>query len=149
MTKHNKEKKRARLAQLIEEGGGSATDANNVLDSASLTPGAKASQPKAKPKVKKSGDSWLRVFFAMIKAIFVRPKGGQTKKRVEAKPPGRIKKLFYFFRDARKELHWVTWPTRKETIKSTGVLLALVGVSALYLGIVDGILTRLLGLLVN
>ncbi|MDR2350136.1 MAG: preprotein translocase subunit SecE [Deltaproteobacteria bacterium] len=65
------------------------------------------------------------------------------------KPPGRIKKLLTFFRDAKRELVWVTFPTRQETIKSTGVLLVLVGISAIYLGLVDGILTRLLSLVVD
>jgi preprotein translocase subunit SecE len=65
------------------------------------------------------------------------------------KPPGRISRLLTFFKDARRELNWVTWPTRQETVKSTGVLLVLVGISALYLGIVDAIFSLLLGLVTN
>ncbi|MDR1038470.1 MAG: preprotein translocase subunit SecE, partial [Deltaproteobacteria bacterium] len=71
------------------------------------------------------------------------------KKDVRPKPPGKIMQLLTFFKEARRELNWVTWPTRKETVKSTGVLLVLVGISAAYLGIVDGILSRLLGLLMR
>ncbi|MDR2459935.1 MAG: preprotein translocase subunit SecE [Deltaproteobacteria bacterium] len=65
------------------------------------------------------------------------------------KGPNKIMQLINFFKEAKKELQWVTWPTRSETIKSTGVLLVLVGISAIYLGLVDGILTRLLGLIIN
>jgi preprotein translocase subunit SecE len=62
------------------------------------------------------------------------------------KVPGPISRLFSFFKDAKRELNWVTWPSRNETVKSTGVLLVLVGISALYLGIVDAIFSLLLGL---
>jgi preprotein translocase subunit SecE len=65
------------------------------------------------------------------------------------KEPNVFVKLFYFFKDARKELTRVTWPTRKATFTSTGVLLILVAISAVYLALVDGILTRLLRLIVG
>ncbi|MDR1042200.1 MAG: preprotein translocase subunit SecE [Deltaproteobacteria bacterium] len=77
------------------------------------------------------------------------PPKAKAKKDVRPKPPGRIMRLITFFREARRELNWVTWPTRKETLKSTGVLLVLVGISAAYLGIVDGLLSRILGLIMR
>jgi preprotein translocase subunit SecE len=78
-----------------------------------------------------------------------KPKPQRAEALRAAKAPGKIARLITFFKDARRELHWVTWPTRKETVKSTGVLLVLVGISALYLGIVDAIFSLLLGLVTN
>jgi preprotein translocase subunit SecE len=42
-----------------------------------------------------------------------------------------------FFRDVRSEVRKVTFPSRKETLASTVVVLIAVFVVALYLGIVD------------
>ena len=49
-----------------------------------------------------------------------------------------------FFREVRVELKKVTWPTRKETIASTSVVLVTVFLVAFYLGIVDLGLSRLI-----
>ncbi len=42
-----------------------------------------------------------------------------------------------FFREVRVELKKVTWPSRKETIASTSVVLVTVILVAFFLGIVD------------
>ncbi len=49
-----------------------------------------------------------------------------------------------FFREVRVELKKVTWPTRKETIASTSVVLITVFLVAFYLGVVDLGLSRLI-----
>ena len=49
-----------------------------------------------------------------------------------------------FFREVRVELKKVTWPSRKETIASTSVVLITVFLVAFYLGIVDLGLSRLI-----
>ena len=49
-----------------------------------------------------------------------------------------------FFREVRVELKKVTWPSRKETIASTSVVLITVFLMAFYLGIVDLGLSRLI-----
>jgi preprotein translocase subunit SecE len=77
------------------------------------------------------------------------PVKAKPKREGRPKAPGPISRLFTFFREARRELSWVTWPSRKETLKSTGVLLILVGISAAYLGVVDGILSRLISLILR
>jgi preprotein translocase subunit SecE len=46
-------------------------------------------------------------------------------------------KVRQFFREVRAELKRVTWPTRKETVGSTSVVLILVMIMALFLGLVD------------
>jgi len=48
-----------------------------------------------------------------------------------------------FFREVRVELKKVTWPSRKETIASTSVVLITVIMVAFFLGIVDLGLSRL------
>ncbi len=57
-------------------------------------------------------------------------------------------KLFNYFRNSVTELKKVNWPTKKQTIDHT---LLVVGISlgmALFLGIVDFILTRILQLVI-
>jgi len=49
-----------------------------------------------------------------------------------------------FFREVRVELKKVTWPSRKETIASTSVVLVTVILVAVFLGIVDLGLSRLI-----
>ncbi len=54
-----------------------------------------------------------------------------------------------YLREVVYELRKVVWPSRKETIGSTAVVLVIVGISAAFLGIVDLILSRLVRLLVG
>jgi len=55
-----------------------------------------------------------------------------------------IQKSRQFLREVKIELKKVTWPTRKEAIGTTGVVLVLVGIISLYLGLVDAGLTKAL-----
>jgi preprotein translocase subunit SecE len=52
-------------------------------------------------------------------------------------------KAVQFVSQAKAELKKVTWPTRKQTLASTGVVMVIVAVMALYLGIIDLILAKL------
>jgi preprotein translocase subunit SecE len=54
-------------------------------------------------------------------------------------------KAIQFFQDVRSELRKVTFPTRKETIASTVVVLIAVFAIATYLGIVDAVLSFIIG----
>ena len=56
------------------------------------------------------------------------------------------KRFFRFALDARDEAKKVVWPTRKETVQMTGVVMAFVVVMALFLWTVDGILMWLVKL---
>lgn len=58
--------------------------------------------------------------------------------------PGR--QFFGFAIDARDEAKKVVWPTRKETLQMTGVVMLFVIVMALFLWAVDGILMWLVKL---
>ncbi len=61
--------------------------------------------------------------------------------------PGR--RFFAFSQDAVVEARKVVWPTRKETMQMTGVVILFVIVMALFLWIVDGTLTWLVRLLMG
>jgi preprotein translocase subunit SecE len=69
--------------------------------------------------------------------------GGGKKKQLAATrtEPGRIKKYIdqavQFLREVRVELKKVTWPSRKQTMGSTVVVIILVTLIALFLGVVD------------
>jgi preprotein translocase subunit SecE len=54
-----------------------------------------------------------------------------------------------YLREVVVELKKVIWPSRKETLGSTAVVLVIVGLVAVFLGIVDLILSRLVKLLVG
>jgi preprotein translocase subunit SecE len=82
-------------------------------------------------------------------SVAAAPKLRSKKEEQEVKEPNLLVRLITFFKDAKRELTRVTWPNRKETVRSTAVLLVLVAISAVYLALVDGILTRLLRLIVG
>ena len=50
-----------------------------------------------------------------------------------------------FFREVRMELKKVTWPTRKETLAATVMVIILSVVVAFFLGILDVALAKLVG----
>jgi preprotein translocase subunit SecE len=52
-----------------------------------------------------------------------------------------------FLGEVGAELRKVYWPPRQETLAFTGVVLFVVGFVAIYLGIVDYVLSLLMGLL--
>ncbi|UCG14930.1 MAG: preprotein translocase subunit SecE [Deltaproteobacteria bacterium] len=54
-----------------------------------------------------------------------------------------------FLREVKVELSKVTWPTRKDTIASTSVVLVIVILIAAFLGIVDLGLSRLMRILLS
>jgi preprotein translocase subunit SecE len=57
---------------------------------------------------------------------------------VAAKPKDNIfTKSAQFLREVKVELKKVTWPSRKQTIGSTAVVIALVMIISLFLGVVD------------
>ncbi len=60
-----------------------------------------------------------------------------------------FEKTKQFFREVRVELKKVTWPSRKETIASTSVVLVTVFLVGFYLGIVDLGLSRLIKMLLE
>jgi preprotein translocase subunit SecE len=54
-----------------------------------------------------------------------------------------------FLREVVQELKRVVWPTRKQTLSTTGIVIALVVLVAVFLGMVDFVLSRLIRLLIS
>jgi preprotein translocase subunit SecE len=50
---------------------------------------------------------------------------------------GKVQKIVQFLKEVRFELKRVTWPSRKETLAGTIVVLVIVMIVAFFLGIVD------------
>ena len=53
-----------------------------------------------------------------------------------------------FLREVRGELKKVTWPSRKQTVGSTAVVIILVAIISVFLGLVDMSLTEIVKLLI-
>ena len=58
-------------------------------------------------------------------------------------------RLNAFFKETKIELRKVVWPTRDETVKTTGMIMVAVVIVAIFLWIVDAILTWAVQLLTN
>jgi preprotein translocase subunit SecE len=59
---------------------------------------------------------------------------------VSTKPRGRVRT---FLREVRIEMGKVTWPPRKEIIKSTGVVIVAVAIAGAFIGLFDFIWTTI------
>ena len=79
------------------------------------------------------------------------PAPGAQKVKSEKKPPGSVKesegnffhKSLEFLREVKVELKKVTWPTRKQTTGTTIVVIIFVFVVAVFLGVFDYSLSKL------
>jgi len=60
-----------------------------------------------------------------------------------------IQKITQFIKEVRFELKRVTWPSRKETLAGTAVVLIIVLIAASFLGIVDIGLSRLIKMVLS
>ena len=80
--------------------------------------------------------------------------GKQSKEQEQSAPAasgagGKIAALREYFEEARAELKKVTWPTAKEAKVTSMAVLALVVVMALFLGLVDLGLTKIVELILT
>ena len=53
-----------------------------------------------------------------------------------------FQKIIQFLNGAKAELKKVTWPSKKQTLASTSVVIIIVFIVAIYLGIIDYILAK-------
>ncbi len=60
-----------------------------------------------------------------------------------------INKIVKFLREVRIELKKVNWPSRKETIGATSVVIIIVIIVAIFLGLVDIGLSRLIRIILG
>ena len=82
------------------------------------------------------------MFTGSTREIKKRSSSSQTKALARTKTePGKVKsyinKGLQFLREVKVELKKVVWPTRKQTLSSTAVVLILTMIIALFLGVVD------------
>jgi preprotein translocase subunit SecE len=54
-----------------------------------------------------------------------------------------LKRTRNFLTDVRVELKKVTWPSRQDTMSSTGVVLVVVFIISFYLGFIDILLSKM------
>ena len=76
------------------------------------------------------------------------PKKAAPKKSDEPQTPW-WERLQQYLREVVYELRRVVWPSKKETIGSTSVVLVIVMICGVFLGIVDLILSRLMRIFVG
>ena len=61
----------------------------------------------------------------------------------------RLRRLIQFLKEVKVETRKVTWPSRKDTVAGTVVVLVIVFITAFYLGIVDFILSQLIKIVLS
>ena len=66
-----------------------------------------------------------------------------------AKKPGFFGRISRSFRDMKGEVKKVVWPSRKQIINNTLIVIAFVAIAAIAVGGVDMLLTTLVDLLLN
>jgi len=60
-----------------------------------------------------------------------------------------FKRFRKFLADVRTEFKKVTWPSREQTVKQTGVVLVIVAIIGVFLGIVDYGLSEMVKLIIG
>lgn len=73
----------------------------------------------------------------------------KEKKAEKEKKPSIGKRMGRFFRELKAELKKVSWPSRAETIKKTGIVLASVIVVGIIVWIFDGIASSVIDALLS
>lgn len=81
-----------------------------------------------------------------------RAKADKEKAKAKAdkeKKPGVGKRIARFFRELRSELKKVSWPTRADTLKKTGIVIVCVIVVGIIVWIFDGIASSVIDALLS
>ena len=60
-----------------------------------------------------------------------------------------MQKVKSFLESVKIELGKVTWPTRKETVATTGVVVVIIFIISIYLGACDLVLSKLMRLILG
>ena len=66
----------------------------------------------------------------------------------DVKTPKKGKSVSGFLREVRGEIKYITWPTRQNALRMTGIVIAITAVVSIYLGGLDYIYTYLMGLII-
>lgn len=102
---------------------------------------SKSNEPKAAKAAERAGKLAKRTAGAKKAAASKAFKAPQT--------PGLWERATQFLREVAQELKRVTWPSRRQTLSTTGVVLALVVLVSIFLGVVDFALSRLVRLIIG
>ena len=78
------------------------------------------------------------------KVVALKKPSAAAKAPAIKKEPNIIDKSLQFLREVRVELKKVTWPSRKQTLGATAVVIILVMIISLFLGLVDFGLSNLI-----
>jgi len=78
------------------------------------------------------------------KVVALKKPSAAAKAPAVKKEPNIIDKSLQFLREVRVELKKVTWPSRKQTLGATAVVIILVMIISLFLGLVDFGLSNLI-----
>ena len=81
---------------------------------------------------------------AKSKVVALKKPSAVAKAPAAKKEPNIIDKSLQFLREVRVELKKVTWPSRKQTLGATAVVIILVMIISLFLGLVDFGLSNLI-----
>jgi len=79
---------------------------------------------------------------AVAKKSDAKPARQKSKAPAKSGRSGEKRGLMRFLRDVRIELGKVTWPTRKDLIQSTIVVLVAVGIATVYTGVLDFVFSK-------
>lgn len=110
----------------------------------------KARKKKAKPRVGQAGSGAQRPAQpkeaqpSPKKTAPAKAKGGSLGDKMGGGPAAWWATSAQFFREVKVELKKVTWPSRKEAVASTSVVVVLVLLASVFLGLVDLGLSRLI-----
>jgi preprotein translocase subunit SecE len=114
-----------------------------------------AAMAKSKKKKKKKSVAPAKAASDSPKAVAVADSKPIKKRKADPKASvidrtsGVVNTVKQFLREVRVELAKVTWPSRKDTIASTSVVLVIVILIAAFLGLVDLGLSKLMRLLLS
>lgn len=113
------------------------TVGNSKTNNSGTAGGKRADETRPKAKAKQSKVAATRARARSDKAKT--PAKGKTAAR-----PGEKKGLAKFMRDVRVEMSKVTWPTRRDLLQSTLVVLVAVTIVGFYIAGVDQVFARLM-----
>jgi preprotein translocase subunit SecE len=76
-------------------------------------------------------------------------KAKQVEKQAEPGSKFQISRINEFSQEVKSEFHKIAWPDKKHTMATTGVVVVLVFLVSFYLGTVDLLLGKLIGLVIK
>jgi preprotein translocase subunit SecE len=82
------------------------------------------------------------------KANYAPAKAVTAVKKDDTKP-GFFKRVGKWFREMKSELKKVSWPSKKDVIKATGVVVAISAALGIVVGLFDYLFSTLIGLIVG